>query len=114
MSWPCALLCWLAAVAPDPAELSRLEGHEVVIDRSAPGGYRIVDIAGEGPPLVGVIERRGEALFLVAGAEALRLTGPLAVPRIAGPGYKVWAIGDRAGDRLAVRRLGILRPPERP
>jgi hypothetical protein len=77
-------------------------------------GYTIDDIAGEGRPLVGIVERRGDALWL-AGADgsAHRLRGPLAVPRIAGPGYKVWALGRVVGRDLHARRLGVLAPAHR-
>lgn len=94
------------------AELSRLDGHRVSV---VVGGadYRIVDVAGEGAPLVGVVERRGAALWLRSErGPALRLTGPLAVPRIAGPGYKVWVLGRAGADgSLIVRRIGVLAPP---
>ncbi len=93
------------------AELSRLDGHRISL---LPGGdYRIVDVAGEGAPLVGVVERRGAALWLrPERGRARRLTGPLAVPRIAGPGYKVWVIGRAGADgSLAARRIGVLAPP---
>ncbi len=75
--------------------------------------YRIVDVAGEGAPLVGVVERRGAALWLrPTRGPARRLTGPLAVPRIAGPGYKVWVVGRAGADgSLVARRLGVLAPP---
>lgn len=108
-----AALVWLAAsgaIDLAPAERGRLAGQ--TIERSG-SGYRIVDVAGEGPPRVGVVERRGKSLWLVAGDEALELTGPLAVPRIAGPGYRVWIIGERHGQKLEARRLGVLRPPRR-
>ena len=36
---------------------------------------------------------------------------PLAVPRIAGPGYKVWVLGRLERGALVVRRLGVLAPP---
>ena len=106
-SWLCALGLWLASGGADIAEeISRLEGHEVEI--AADGqSYRIVDVAGEGAPLVGIVERRGEALVV----DGLVLEGPLAVPRIAGPGYKVWVVGERRGDRIEVRRIGVLRGP---
>jgi hypothetical protein len=94
------------------AELSRLDGHRVSL---LPGGadYRIVDVAGEGAPLVGFVERRGAALWLrPERGPARRLTGPLAVPRIAGPGYKVWVIGRAGADgSLVARRIGVLAPP---
>jgi hypothetical protein len=93
------------------AEVARLVGQDVV--QSPDGdGYHIRDVAGEGPPLVGVVERRGDELWLV-GATSVRLRGKLAHPRIAGPGYKVWVLGELEADGLHVRRLGILRPPER-
>lgn len=91
-------------------EVSRLAGHTL---SRAGGALRIVDVAGEGAPEVGVVERRGRALWLVTdGGRALRLAGPLAVPRIAGPGYRVWALGRLGhGGALWVRRLGVLRRP---
>ena len=105
---------------PLTAEVERLAGHQVTI---ANGGYTIDDIAGDGPPIVGVIERRGEHLILVSeeGPE-YRLAGVLAKPRIAGPGYKVWALGpiekkiETTRPSLPIltpRRLGILAPPKR-
>ncbi|HUS64441.1 MAG TPA: hypothetical protein VMZ28_07845 [Kofleriaceae bacterium] len=100
------------AGAPDTGddEASRLAGHTL---SRAGGTLRIVDVAGEGAPEVGVVERRGRALWLVTdGGKALRLAGPLAVPRIAGPGYRVWALGRVGrGGALWVRRLGVLRRP---
>lgn len=77
------------------------------------GVLTIVDIAGAGPPWIGVVERRGQALWLVGDGVAWRLSGPLARPRLAGPGYLIWAIGAPAGDRLEVTRLGVLAPPPR-
>jgi hypothetical protein len=106
-----------AAAVADRAtddEVSRLAGHTLA--RASGGGVRVLDVAGEGTPEVGVVERRGRALWLVTGGgggeRALRLAGPLAVPRIAGPGYKVWALGRVGADgALWVRRLGVLRRP---
>ena len=102
----------LFSANPMQSELSRLEGHDVEIaaDRLS---YQIRDIAGEGPPLVGLIHRNGESLVIETGGERLTLRGPLAVPRIAGPGYKVWLIGSRDGDAITVRRIGILSRPTR-
>lgn len=112
--------------APVAAELTRLEGQRVrlVGDHAGPrdreedtaGAYVIEDVAGEGAPVVGVVERRGEALWLVAvGGASYRLAGVLARPRIAGPGYKVWALGAvtiAGGERvLTARRIGVLAPP---
>lgn len=88
------------------AMIVRLAGQRV---RWQEGVLAIEDVAGEGRPWIGVVERRGEALWLV-GEVALRMTGPLARPRLAGPGYLVWATGERVGDTLAVRRLGVLAP----
>jgi hypothetical protein len=97
------------------AELSRLAGQRVLI---APGrdGYRILDVAGEGEPLVGVVERRGNALWLrPERGPAHRLAGPLAIPRIAGPGYTIWVLGRAAPDgSLVARRIGVLAPPRWP
>lgn len=106
-------------VAPDEVDAiaARLAGHRVVIapDRRA---IEIVDVAGDGAPRVGVIERDGAHLVLVAADGRWRLAGPLARPRIAGPGYTVWVIADIAADAdrggdatLRVRRIGVLRPP---
>jgi hypothetical protein len=93
----------------EPAELGRLGGHRVEL---VAGGYRIVDVAGEGAPVVGVVERRGAELWLVGGGAARRLAGPLAQPRIAGPGYKVWVLGVNGPDgSLVARRLGVLARP---
>jgi hypothetical protein len=110
------------------AELARLEGQRVrLVDDSAGassresatgarGAYVIEDVAGEGAPVVGVVERRGQALWLVvADGARYRLAGVLARPRIAGPGYKIWALGAvtiDAGERvLTARRIGVLAPP---
>jgi len=93
-------------------EISRLAGHDVTIAANGTS-YVIEDIAGEGKPMVGVVERRGRELWLVADdGDAVRLVGVLAKPRIAGPGYKVWVLGDvnRAGE-LRARRLGVLAGP---
>lgn len=90
------------------AEVARLVGQEVA---EVPDGYVIRDVAGDGPPLVGVVERRGAELWLVRPSGAVRLVGKLAHPRIAGPGYKVWVVGTASGDGLQVRRLGVLRAP---
>jgi hypothetical protein len=105
-----ALLGWAPATLPPgpAAEVERLEGHGVEVTGA---DYRILDIAGEGAPRVGVVERRAGALWLVTESEALRLAGPLAVPRIAGPGYKVWVVGATDGDTLHARRLGVLAAP---
>lgn len=100
------------AVSPSmAAELGRLEGQRVRVDAT---GYVIEDIAGEGAPYVGVVALRGSELWLETGTEALLLSGPLAHPRIAGPAYKVWVVGQRRGSRLEARRLGVLAPPARP
>lgn len=113
-SWLATALLLLAAGtarADLAAELARLAGHRVAV---APDGksYRILDVAGEGLPDVGVVERRGRALLLRrTDGSAVELAGPLAVPRIAGPGYKIWVLGRTEGGRLAVRRLGVLARP---
>jgi hypothetical protein len=98
-------LLWVVLWSPQlDGELDRLVGQKVTVTGD---DYVIDDIAGEGKPIVGVVDKRGDALW-VGG---LRLTGPLAVPRIAGPGYKVWILGAISGDAIEVRRLGVLRPP---
>lgn len=91
-------------------ELSRLVGHQVEIHSD---GYRIMDIANEGAPKVGCVRRNGDQLYLETSEGRWRLTGPLAVPRIAGPNYKVWVIGNTTpAQSLLATRLGILAPPE--
>ena len=90
---------------------ARLAGQQIERDAHA---IRIVDVAGEGAPRIGIVARDGEHLVLITATERFRLAGPLARPRIAGPGYAVWVIGTVArGDvpTLTVRRLGILRRP---
>jgi len=110
-----ALLVLLGAPAVTPApaiadQVARLRGQNVRI--AADGrSYTIVDIAGEGKPLVGVVQARNAELWLDTGSHRYRLTGPLAIPRIAGPRYKVWVVGDVSGELLRVRRLGVLAPP---
>lgn len=104
-----ALVPWTAVMALAPelaAEVDRLAGQRVAIAADG-SGYVIEDIAGEGAPIVGVVERRGDGLWV----NGLRLVGPLAVPRIAGPGYKVWVIGEVDGQIVRARRIGVLRPP---
>jgi hypothetical protein len=105
------LLGALVSVHLDAAERERLAGHDVAADDT--GGYLIRDVAGEGPPLVGVVERRGPDLWLRDGrGGAVRLAGPLAHPRIAGPGYRVWVVGREGADGgYWVRRLGVLSAP---
>jgi hypothetical protein len=100
------------ARADTAGELARLAGHRVLV--AADGtSYRILDVAGEGAPEVGVVERRGRALFLRrADGSAVPLAGPLAVPRIAGPGYKVWVLGRLERGALVARRIGVLAPPD--
>jgi hypothetical protein len=111
-----ALLVALASLVGEPAEIdaiaARLAGQrvEVAADHRS---IAILDIAGEGPPRVGVVEREGAALVLVTAEGRLRMVGPLARPRIAGPGYTVWVIGPVVDGAIQAHRLGILRrPPE--
>jgi fructose-1,6-bisphosphatase/inositol monophosphatase family enzyme len=109
-----AILALAAAIAASPAitgELSRLEGQEVAVAKDGQS-YTIVDIAGEGRPRVGLVEERSGELWLVEeGGDAHRLSGKLAIPRIAGPGYKIWVIGELDGSNLKARRIGVLAPP---
>jgi hypothetical protein len=103
-------LALLAPKADWQEELRRLVGQQV---EQTATGYRIVDIAGEGEPLVGCIRREGKDLYLESGESRWRLTGALAVPRIAGPNYKVWIIGTPTpAGTLPAKRLGILATPE--
>jgi len=106
---PAAAASIAIAAGTGPAMLARLAGQRARLD-----GDRLVidDIAGEGPPWIGVVERRGPALWLVGETFARRLTGPLARPRLAGPGYLVWVTGAPVGDTLVARRLGVLAAPQ--
>ena len=106
-----------STLAVEPGEVdaiaARLAGQRIEIaeDRRS---IRIVDVAAEGAPRIGVIERQGRDLVLVTAEGRWRLAGPLARPRIAGPGYTVWVVGTfDEGDvaTLTARRLGILRRP---
>mgnify|MGYP003631225521 CR=1 FL=1 len=110
-----ALHLWSAPVgalleAPElAAEVNRLEGQKFQIEN---GRYEILDIAGEGPPKVGCVYKEDGELVLVSDGSRLPLRGPLAIPRIAGPRYKVWVIGTATNDGgLFARRLGILAGP---
>lgn len=115
-----AIAALLAALSGAPAttssnttsaELDRLVGLRVDVGSN---GYQIVDVAGEGAPLVGCVKRDGPSLYFENSEHHLRLVGPLAVPRIAGPNYKVWIMGHvEAGEVLRATRLGILSDPSR-
>lgn len=88
------------------AVLSRLAGHEV---RRQGDRVYLLDVEGGERPWIGVVERRGRALWIVGDDFAFELRGPLARPRLAGPGYTVWIAGRADGTRFMVRRLGVLR-----
>jgi len=107
-----------ATLAIDPSEASAIAARLVGQRFTLAADHRSVhldDIAGLGAPRVGVIERRGDEAWLIAADGAIRLTGPLARPRIAGAGYTVWVVGDAAPDgTLRARRLGVLRRPPTP
>ncbi len=114
---PAPLTACSIAIAPGegPAMLARLDGQQA---RLVADLLIIDDIAGEGRPWVGVIERHGAALWLRTADGPLLLDGPLARPRIAGPGYRAWATGvvddahlADAPPRLRLRRLGVLARP---
>ena len=107
---PLLLAIALAAAGAGWAdEVDRLVGQRVAV--ADDGSYAIEDVAGEGKPLVGQVVRAGDDLLLDTGAARYRLTGPLARPRMAGPGYKVWVLGADDGESVQARRLGVLRPP---
>src|SRR3954447_25540166 len=92
----CMALTATAAAAPAPeaaasialggrdgaAMLSRLRGQRA---RIVDGRLIVDDIAGEGRPWIGVVERRGRQLWLIGERFARQLVGPLARPRLAGP-----------------------------
>jgi|GEM_PF-2301550 len=105
---PLAAARWPVAEATRArAMLDRLVGQRV--------GWRdgvliIDDVGGVGRPWIGIVERRGAALWLVGAGFELRLTGPLARPRLAGVGYLIWITGARSGEAIAAQRLGVLEP----
>lgn len=100
---------WPMSEAQAAAALARLVGQCATW---RDGALEIDDIAGAGRPWIGRVERRGAGLWLVGPDFAWRLTGALARPRLAGPGYVVWVIGPRRGDAaLQVVRLGVLARP---
>lgn len=102
-------LCLLAPDSKWQSEIDRLIGQTVQVSDD---GYEVIDIAGEGRPLIGCIRRVGKELYLESGDKRWRLTGPLALARIAGPNYKVWVIGTpTAAMTLPATRLGILAGP---
>lgn len=116
-------MIWLllaAILACEPSEVdaiaARLVGQRITIapDRSS---IAIDDVAGEGAPRIGVVARDGRALVLDTDQGRFVLAGPLARPRLAGPGYTIWVIGEVAPGSvptLTIRRLGVLRRPNFP
>ena len=98
-----------ALVVAPPGDITtmavRLAGWNI---RVGDGVLLIDDIDGDGRPFVGQVERRGTDLWLVTAIGALRLDGPLARPRIAGPGYRVWVVGHRDGATLRAWRIGVI------
>ena len=98
-----------AIVIAPPVEISaiaaRLAGWQI---RVGDGVLLVDDVDGDGRPFIGIVERRGKELWLVTAIGALRLDGPLARPRIAGPGYRVWVVGHREGTTLRAWRIGVI------
>jgi hypothetical protein len=118
-----SLVLALLLITPDelPALRARLDGISFHVSDDERSLW-IDDVAGEGAPRIGVVARVGRDLVLVTDDGQWRLTGPLARPRIAGPGYTVWVIGDimppkgggpstSSGQALRIRRIGVLRRP---
>jgi len=104
-------------LACEPAEVDAIaallagQRFTIAADRRS---IDITDVAGEGAPEVGTVVRDGGALVLVTEDGRFVLRGPLARPRIAGPGYTVWVIGTVGAGTvptLTARRLGVLRKP---
>lgn len=104
----------IAPAAELDAMATRLRGQRA---RRGDGVLIVTDIAGQGAPWIGVVAARSGALWLDTAVRSLRLTGPLARPRLAGPGYLLWVVGARrdAPDaaELEILRLGVLAPPAR-
>lgn len=111
-----------ALIIGAPARLDaiagRLAGHRV---RRGDHVLIVEDVAGAGRPWVGVVASRCGALWLDTAVHSFLLGGPLARPRVAGPGYLVWAVGAigpgaaTAPRTLELQRLGVLaRPAELP
>lgn len=89
-------------------KVARVERHGLLID------YAIDDIAGAGAPFVGRIVQRSNRAGLdlvTTDGRRFQLQGPLARAHLAGPGYKVWIVGDAAGRLLRILRIGILATP---
>jgi hypothetical protein len=97
-------------------ELRRLAGatvavHGTHVEHPPMGGfdvhrYEVLLIDGQ-RPYVGILIHRGATTWL-AGADTVELADtPEALS--AQPGAKVWIVGERMGDALAVQSYGILR-----
>jgi hypothetical protein len=97
-------------------ELRRLTGatvavHGTRVEHPPMGGfdvhqYEVLLIDGQ-RPYVGILLHHGETTWL-AGADTVELADtPEALS--AQPGAKVWIIGERMGDALAVQSYGIIR-----
>lgn len=104
---------------PLEPELRRLSAATVLV-AGAPGAatpnatfavsrYEVISINGS-KPLVGSIVSRGADALLASGADTLRLVSPPAELRTK-VGAKVWIIGRRSSNDLAVQTFGVIREP---
>jgi hypothetical protein len=104
---------------PLEPELRRLNSATVWV-AGAPGAaapnatfavsrYEIVSIDGA-KPLVGVLTTRGDATWLVAERDTVKLSAT--TPEIrAKIGAKVWVVGRRAGADMTAQSFGVIREP---
>lgn len=110
---PAPIEASLIIAPPDrlTAIAARLTGHRF---RLGDHVLLLEDIASLGRPWVGIVRSRCGALFLDTAVASFRLAGPLARPRLAGPGYLLWLVGTRdpLTSTLTIHRLGILARPD--
>lgn len=105
-------------VGPLEPELRRLGGATVWVAGGpvpAPPNafsvtrYEIVSIDGA-KPVVGSVTSRAGATWLTTDRDTLKLT-PAPAELASKAGAKVWIVGRRSGNELAVQTFGVIREP---
>lgn len=108
----------MTLVGPLEAELRRLGGATVLVAggpvASPPNAfnvtrYEIVSIDGA-KPVVGSLASRDAGMWLVTDRATLKLTAAPA-ELASKAGAKVWIVGRRSGNELAVQTFGVIREP---